>query len=398
MRDKKTVGGGTLQNAAVNGNGAKAETLSVKTAVAVGGDEREESEADMTAPFVTCTTESGGGGADMKTCGASVLVVAKQSVTASSEATIHTTASVAVPRRNALAGAVSPLKPVAPTEAASELSATETSVLSRQTKDSSPAISATTACARKDKNAVQTRIRRRNRTLTTQNVVKLAVFTALSYVLYMFVKFPLPFLFPSWLDFQISDLPALMAGFMVGPTGGVIVIVLKCLLKMPFSGTAFVGELADIAIGIAFVLPAALLYRKRRTKKGALLGIAVGSACCIAVSVLANALVLIPFYVQFYFGGNEQILVNMLSPLFPSVTWKTFQLYYLPLSVLPFNLLRCALSGGLTFLLYKRMERLFYVIAPKKDNSLLQNAAVQSEPESAKDDGKSKKDKKSSSA
>lgn len=201
---------------------------------------------------------------------------------------------------------------------------------------------------------------------TAQNMVKLAVFTALSYVLYLFLKFPLPFMFPTWLDFQISDLPALLAGFMVGPVGGIVVIVMKCLMKMPFSSTACVGEVADIIVGIAFVLPAALIYKKHRSKKGALIGIVVGTACCVAASLIANAVVLIPFYVRYFFDGNEQIIVGMLQALFPSATWATFQYYYLPLSVLPFNLLRCVLSGALTFLLYKRLSRLFEALVPQK--------------------------------
>lgn len=66
-------------------------------------------------------------------------------------------------------------------------------------------------------------------------LAKLAILSAISYILYMFVKFPLPMLFPSFLDLQISDLPALIGGFAMGPWYGCIIIVVKCLLKMPFT-------------------------------------------------------------------------------------------------------------------------------------------------------------------
>ena len=75
-------------------------------------------------------------------------------------------------------------------------------------------------------------------------LAKLAILSAISYILYMFVKFPLPMLFPSFLDLQISDLPALIGGFAMGPWYGCIIIVVKCLLKMPFTGTACKGSLA----------------------------------------------------------------------------------------------------------------------------------------------------------
>ncbi len=71
----------------------------------------------------------------------------------------------------------------------------------------------------------------------------MAILTAVSYILYLFVKFPLPFLFPAFLDIQISEMPALLGGFALGPVQGAIIVIVKCLLKLPFSSTACVGEL-----------------------------------------------------------------------------------------------------------------------------------------------------------
>ncbi|MBE5731125.1 MAG: tRNA (adenosine(37)-N6)-threonylcarbamoyltransferase complex ATPase subunit type 1 TsaE [Clostridiales bacterium] len=190
---------------------------------------------------------------------------------------------------------------------------------------------------------------------TTKNITRLAIFSAFAFILYMWVKFPLPFLFPSFLDFQVSELPALLAGFMIGPVGGCIVIVIKCLLKLPFTSTAGVGELGDLLLGIAFVLVSSLIYRKHRSKKGAVISLICGSLACTAVSVVVNAFILIPFYAE-AFGMSA--IVGMLSSLFPTVTEDTIMLYYLPLSVLPFNLLRCTLSSVITFLVYKRLQRL----------------------------------------
>lgn len=203
---------------------------------------------------------------------------------------------------------------------------------------------------------------------TTKNITRIAVFSAVAFVLYMFIKFPLPGVFPEFLDFQISDMPALLAGYMMGPIAGCLVVAIKCLLKLPFSSTAGVGELGDFLLGIAFVLTASLIYRNHRTKKGAIVSLAIGSAACTAVSLAVNAFILIPFYSTAF--GIEAV-VGMLSKLFKDVTEDTIMNYYLPLSVLPFNLLRCLLSSVITFLVYKKLSRFFDRIFEARENYLI---------------------------
>lgn len=104
--------------------------------------------------------------------------------------------------------------------------------------------------------------RRQNK---VEYIVKLAMYSALAFVLYN-IKFPLPFMFPSFLDIQISELPALIAGFSMGPISGCLVIIIKCLLKFPLSSTFFVGEATDILLGICFVVPSSLIYNSRKNK------------------------------------------------------------------------------------------------------------------------------------
>ncbi len=196
------------------------------------------------------------------------------------------------------------------------------------------------------------------------NITRMAVFTALSTVLYLFVKFPLP-IFPSWLDVQISELPALLAGYMMGPWYGAVVIVLKCLIKMPMSSTACVGELGDILIGLAYVLPACFFYKYHRNIKGALISLVIGISASSAVGVLVNRVILIPMYLELYFNGDWSILTGMLKPLFSDVTVDSFYYYYLLGGVLPFNLFRGIISGLATFLLYKHLERFFNYVFNK---------------------------------
>ena len=163
---------------------------------------------------------------------------------------------------------------------------------------------------------------------------------------------------------QISDLPALLGGFALGPVEGCLIIIIKCCVKMPFTGTACVGELGDIAIGIANVLPAALIYRFFKNRKGAILGMVVGMVCAVVVGVLMNWLVLIPFYAKAF--GMEAI-VGMMQSLYPDITAATVFNYYLPLAVVPFNILRCLVCALVTYFTYKPLSKaLHWEIKSKK--------------------------------
>lgn len=196
---------------------------------------------------------------------------------------------------------------------------------------------------------------------TSKNITRLAIFTALSVVLYMFVKFPLPF-FPAFLEFQFSDLPALITGFMMGPLSGVIVLVLRTLIKLPFSSTACVGEAADLIMGLAFVLPAAFVYRRHRTIKGAIVSLAIGTAATVVAAMIINRVMLVPFY-SMAFGFDA--VIGMVRAIFPQITTETFYVYYIFGAVLPFNLMRAVICSLLTFLLYKRLKNLFDRIFPE---------------------------------
>lgn len=197
------------------------------------------------------------------------------------------------------------------------------------------------------------------------NITRMAVFTALSVVLYLFIKFPLP-IFPSFLDMQISEIPAILAGYMMGPWYGAVVVILKCLIKMPMTSTACVGELADIIIGLSYVLPAAYVYKYHRTLKGALVSLAIGAVSMAAMGALVNYVILIPMYVNLFFGGDWQKLINVLSGLYPGITRANFYMFYLCAGIIPFNLLRGIIMSFITFFTYKHLEK-FFTYMFKKD-------------------------------
>ena len=190
-------------------------------------------------------------------------------------------------------------------------------------------------------------------------VAKLALLTALAFALYM-AKFNLPFMFPGFLEMQFSELPALLAGFSMGPVAGVLVVVLKCVIKLPLTSTAFVGELTDMLLGVVFVLPAAIIYRLKKDKKHALIGLVSGTLLATAAAVLVNRYISVPFYTEYYVDGNFDAIVGMCSVIYPNATQDTFYAFYLGLGVVPFNLLRYIIMSLLTFLFYKRLSKILH--------------------------------------
>ena len=191
-------------------------------------------------------------------------------------------------------------------------------------------------------------------------VAVIAMFATLAGLLYVF-GFPIAAAFPFWLELQFSDIPALIGTFALGPVSGTIIVLVKILIKLIIKGTStvFVGELADLVIGIAFVVPSGLIYKKMRTFRGALLAMAVGTVCSTTMSILANWLVLVPFYRQLFFGGSWVPLVDAMRALFgEKCTQETFYNFYLWCSVLPFNLMRCIIAVVVTLPVYKHISRL----------------------------------------
>lgn len=194
---------------------------------------------------------------------------------------------------------------------------------------------------------------------SSTRIAVIAMFSTLAGILYIF-NFPIAVAFPSFLELHFSDVPALIGTFALGPLSGAIIVFIKILIKLVFkmTSTAFVGDLADLLIGWAFVIPAGLIYKRYRSLKGAAVALAVGSLSSTALAVLFNYLILVPFYLQFFFGGSWKPLVSMMTPLFPACNEQNFYNFYLWCSCLPFNVMRCLFAVLITLPVYKRISLL----------------------------------------
>ena len=192
--------------------------------------------------------------------------------------------------------------------------------------------------------------------LTTKNVVLMGMFGALAGVLMLF-EFPLPFLAPSFYGLDVSEVPVLIGTFAMGPVAGVIMEVVKILVKLVLkpTSTGFVGEFANLVISCAMVVPAGIIYKVSHTRKGAMTSLVVGTVLMAAVGVAANALVMLPFYSNFM--PMETILAaGAINPAVGSV-W-TFAFF----CVGPFNLVKGIVVSVVTSLVYKRVSVLIHSV------------------------------------
>lgn len=187
----------------------------------------------------------------------------------------------------------------------------------------------------------------KTKTLNTNRFIKLSLLSAIAVIL-MYIDFPVIPIFP-WLKIDLSDVSALMGAFAFGPLAGVIIELMKNLLILIVkgTGTAFVGELANFLVGVALVWPAAMVYKKNKTKKTAVLGMVLGILCIEVVGILANVYLLLPAY------GMAMSKAELMQ--------------YVTVGLIPFNGIKAILVCGITYALYKKVSVSIFKVEPMLD-------------------------------
>lgn len=188
-------------------------------------------------------------------------------------------------------------------------------------------------------------------TTKTHNLVVTAMLAAVATVL-MFLDFSVPFLIPTFVKMDISELPALLASFSLGPVYGIVVCLLKNIFNMIFHGsTGGVGELCNFLLGAAFVGVAGLIYSRHKTRKGALIAAAAGAVAMAIVSVPVNYWISYPIYANLFHGMDN--IIAAYQELRPGVNGL---LECLIIFNMPFTLLKGVIDSVLCFLIYKPLS------------------------------------------
>ncbi len=180
----------------------------------------------------------------------------------------------------------------------------------------------------------------------------IGICSAIAVVLHV-LDFPLLFLAPDFYKLDFSELPVLLGGFFLGPSAAVAIEGIKVLLKLLLKGTstAFVGDFANFFVGCCLVLPATVWYHLHKNKKGAIVGLVIGTLTMTVIGTAFNAVYLLPKFAQLY-GIPMDVLIGMGTKIHGSIH-GVFS--FVALCVAPLNLIKGALVSLLTMLLYKRV-------------------------------------------
>ena len=187
----------------------------------------------------------------------------------------------------------------------------------------------------------------------THRLTVTAMLGAVATVL-MFLEFPVPFLVPPFIKMDISELPALLASFSLGPVYGVAVCLIKNIVNLSHSYSGGVGELANFLIGAVYAYTAGLIYQKHKSRRGALVASAAASIAMAIASLPINYYITYPFYQKLM--PLAQIL-DAYSAIRPGAD-SLFEC--LLIFNLPFTLVKGVVVAALCFLIYKPLSPMLH--------------------------------------
>lgn len=175
-----------------------------------------------------------------------------------------------------------------------------------------------------------------------------AMLSAVAFVL-MFLDFSVPFM-PAFIKMDLSELPALIGSFAMGPMCGVLICLIKNLLHLFMTSTGGVGELSNFVLGVLFVLPAGLVYKRKKTRKTAIRGSLLGAFIMAVVSFPSNYFFIYPIYENFM---PREVIVAAYQAIIPAVDemWQCILFFNVP-----FTFIKALVSVVVTMFVYKKIS------------------------------------------
>lgn len=170
-------------------------------------------------------------------------------------------------------------------------------------------------------------------------------------VVLQYLEFPVPVM-PPFIKMDLSDLPALIGAFSMGPVCGVAVCLIKNIIHMAVSQSAMVGELCNFLLSACFVLPAGIIYKYSKNKRGALIGAVTGAVVMAVLSLPINYFIVYPMY-EALFGMPREAIVGAYQVILPSM--KNLLQCLIVFNV-PFTFVKAMISVVITLLVYKKLS------------------------------------------
>ena len=186
-----------------------------------------------------------------------------------------------------------------------------------------------------------------------QKLIYTAMLAAVAGVL-MSLEFSVPMM-PPFYKVDFSDVPSVIAVFLMGPISGICVEVIKLLIKLITVGTntMYVGELANLIAAFLFVWPLWFLYQKLGANRKAavealLLSIVIRTACACFI----NANITLQLYAKAMSLPLDKV-IRMVASVNPAI--KDLNGFII-LATIPFNVLKVGLNYIVGQLLFVRLR------------------------------------------
>jgi len=166
--------------------------------------------------------------------------------------------------------------------------------------------------------------------ISTRTMAVIAMFSAVSFVAVLIGRIVPDVM--GFLSYDPKDAVVVIAGFLLGPLASVAISVIVSFIEMiTISATGPYGFIMNIVSTCAFAVPAAWVYKKHHSQRGAIMGLALGVVILVICMVIWNYVI-----TPFYMGVPREQVAGMLMTVFA-----------------PFNLAKGGINAGLSLLLYK---------------------------------------------
>ncbi|MCI8589590.1 MAG: ECF transporter S component [Clostridiales bacterium] len=186
----------------------------------------------------------------------------------------------------------------------------------------------------------------------------IGVFSAIAFIL-MILDFSVPIV-PSFLKFDVSDLPELLITFMYGPVSGIVVCLIKCVLHLTVTTSAGVGEFSNFLLGVVLCVSAGLIYQLKRTRTMALISMLCASVLMGLASYLTNYFIIYPFY---YNLMSKEAILSICQKILPWIGSIETSIWVFNV---PFTIVKGLVCSLVTFLVYKKLKHLLQLDQPAK--------------------------------
>ena len=164
-----------------------------------------------------------------------------------------------------------------------------------------------------------------------QKLVQAAMLVALSVLLMVVVRFPL-FASAPFLEYDMADVPVLIASVILGPSYGIVVLLITCIIQAftVSAAASYYGLIMHFVASGALVLIAGITFKKIHNTKGLILGLVLGAVAMTVLMIPLNI-----FITPLYMGVPREAVIGLLIP-----------------AIIPFNAAKAGINAVITAVLY----------------------------------------------